>query len=82
MRRIGAKHLKRCGAARRKEPLAAAIGVAPPLKMDAFHVGEREQIRLKIVIAGTGAKAFEVRFIAGGQFCLTGLDAAVWAFEG
>ena len=56
--------------------------MTPPLEMDAFDVGAREQIRLKVVIAGARAKALEVRFIAGGQFCLTGLDAAVWAFEG
>ena len=79
---VCAKHLKRVGITRRKEPFAATIGMAPAFKMHALGVFAGEHIGFEFFRAGAGAVAFQMRLVTGGEFGLAGLHAAIRALKG
>ena len=77
MRRIGAKYLKGDGASRSVKPLAAAVRMAPALKMHAFWVFALKQVAFKIRIRRPGPIALKMGLAARRQFGLFGVNAAI-----
>ena len=76
---IRPKNFERRGAASGMKPFPTTGRTAPAFKMQALGIGAAKKVLLEVLIGGTGAKAFEMRFPACGKFSFIFVAPTVWA---